>query len=427
MRSLCVRYALIAFLSVLLTFGLAAAQADCPALVEQALAEVAERCVELERNTICYGNTLVNAVDWQNQALAGFSAAGDTAAAEDIARLETAALDVENALWGIAVLSLQANLPDTLPGQNVTFIAFGDVRLTSETDPESEDPLWDAPMQVFRFTTGIGEAACAEAPRDGLLVRAPTQTTVTFTINGIEVEIGSTALLRAASENQLQVSTLEGSVALTSGGETQTAEAGFGVAAVEGQPPSEPEALDSAETEPLPLELLPSEAGVDPNASAEAAEIPTSGTVAFGGSFTVPGNALEWVSTGLELVAGQGFSVQASGEVSLWPQCVEWCPGIDPARAVDCTALCPAVVAGPAGSVPAGGIVPDREAFFVLPSAPMVALLGRVGDGAPFYVGAAGAFVAARDGTLYFMINEDSGFVGDETGAFVVEVTLYAP
>ena len=31
--------------------------------------------------------------------------------------------------WGVSLMQLQANLPDTLPGQNVTVLLFGDVTL----------------------------------------------------------------------------------------------------------------------------------------------------------------------------------------------------------------------------------------------------------------------------------------------------------
>jgi hypothetical protein len=35
--------------------------------------------------------------------------------------------------WGIALMKVQANIPDTIPGQNVTLLAFGDVLLEDAT------------------------------------------------------------------------------------------------------------------------------------------------------------------------------------------------------------------------------------------------------------------------------------------------------
>ena len=38
-------------------------------------------------------------------------------------------MDLVNGMWGVALLRVQANLPDTLPGQNVTMLLFGDVAI----------------------------------------------------------------------------------------------------------------------------------------------------------------------------------------------------------------------------------------------------------------------------------------------------------
>jgi hypothetical protein len=61
----------------------------------------------------------------------------------------------------------------------------------------------------------------------------------------------------------------------------------------------------------------------------------------------------------------------------------------------------------------------------VSPNENIGALLGRVGEGgAPFLIGAGGTFAATSAGTLQFHINEDSAVLGDEVGAFVVQVTV---
>ena len=56
--------------------------------------------------------------------------------------------------WGIAVLKAQANLPDALPGQNVTFLLFGDTTV----DNPSPD------MHAVTVSTRIGTTNCADVP-----------------------------------------------------------------------------------------------------------------------------------------------------------------------------------------------------------------------------------------------------------------------
>lgn len=126
----------------------------CPALVEEALARAGEVCTALGRNQACYGNSLVEARDWQQVALSDFTAPGHLADITQVATLNTAPMRVEEDTWGVAVLSLQANLPETLPGQNVTFIVFGDAELTNAVSPDAVAP--PAPMCTGTVLTSTG-------------------------------------------------------------------------------------------------------------------------------------------------------------------------------------------------------------------------------------------------------------------------------
>jgi len=45
--------------------------------------------------------------------------------------------------WGVSLMRLQAGLPDTLPGQNVTFLLFGDVAIQNAVDYEPPPVLLD--------------------------------------------------------------------------------------------------------------------------------------------------------------------------------------------------------------------------------------------------------------------------------------------
>lgn len=240
-----------------------AAQTDaCPELVQTALDQIGESCGNLGRNQACYGNFMIDATGAGGTPLANFTSSGDVVNVTDISTLVTAPLDVESQTWGVAVMALQANLPDTLPGQNVTIVVFGDVQL--ETDPEAGDDL-SAPMQAFRFTAGLGQPACSEAPRDGMLVQAPTHTTVNLRVNGVDVEVGSTALFLPLDEdkdgvddeNGLEVSTFDGLVRVTSAGETQEIRPGSWSVIQNGLAPRAPRPYNLADVGHAPFGLLP--------------------------------------------------------------------------------------------------------------------------------------------------------------------------
>jgi ligand-binding sensor domain-containing protein len=60
-----------------------------------------------------------------------------------------------------------------------------------------------------------------------------------------------------------------------------------------------------------------------------------------------------------------------------------------------------------------------------VPDAPVGALLGRIGEGQPFYVGNHRTFAAAEDGVLW--LGNGDKWPGDNTGALVVEVIVHTP
>jgi hypothetical protein len=101
-------------------------------------------------------------------------------------------------------MRLQANLPDTLPGQNVTVLLFGNVQFeVAESDPG---------VQAFYVQTGLGDAPCLEAPESGLLVQTPQGVReVVFQLNAVDVTLSSTAYFQAVPSSELVASVIEGS------------------------------------------------------------------------------------------------------------------------------------------------------------------------------------------------------------------------
>lgn len=271
---------LMILLVVLLSVSIVFAQDDaCPTIVAEALAAADEECSDLERNTACYGNFLIDAVATDTE-FASFEAPGDIADLTTIESMTLSPMDTEEEVWGVAVMSVQANLPDTNPGQNVTFLLFGDVEIENAGDA----------MEAFYFRSGIGDSACAEAPDSGILIRTPEGTgNINLTVNDVEIELGSTAYLTAEAEEEMTIALLDGQAAVEAEDESQVVDAGFYVTVPMDEnlsaagPPSEPQEIES-DSEALPTASLPegdeegSGEGEDVAAASGDEIVPLSGT-----------------------------------------------------------------------------------------------------------------------------------------------------
>ena len=126
---------------------------SCPAYVTDALSELDTTCAETGRNEACYGNVQLTAAFWPGVEPPAFSAPADRVNVAQIQTLTGSALQPDVPSWGLGVMQLQANLPDTLPGQNVTFLLVGDVTVENQVPPEeARAPV--TPVDVSA-TTGV--------------------------------------------------------------------------------------------------------------------------------------------------------------------------------------------------------------------------------------------------------------------------------
>ncbi|MCA0456364.1 MAG: SH3 domain-containing protein [Chloroflexi bacterium] len=110
---------------------------SCPTVVRQALEAVGNNCGGLSRNSACYGFNRVNATFANEVNDDFFSKPSDQTALNTLQSIDTAALNESIQEWGVAVMSVQANIPNSLPGQAISFILLGDVQLDNAV-PESE-------------------------------------------------------------------------------------------------------------------------------------------------------------------------------------------------------------------------------------------------------------------------------------------------
>jgi hypothetical protein len=121
----------------------------------------------------------------------------------------------------------------------------------------------------------------------------------------------------------------------------------------------------------------------------------------------VIGNQPDWVDSGIPVSAGQSFTVQALG---LMNPCSDTYPNGDD--------IC--IFYTPVG---AEWVVPYENEFGIFPGPALrfIALLGRIGDGEPFYIGEGGTFTAEQDGTLWFTPNDN--LRTDNQGAYSLLVS----
>jgi hypothetical protein len=131
-----IRKMMLIAMGMLLSISLAVGQQVCSALVEQALQAVDDNCNDLIRNTACYAYNQVQATFFQDVSNDFFSNPADRADLTYLDTIQTTPLDEDNDLWGIAMMSVQANVPNTLPGQAVIFMLMGDVQVENAVAPE---------------------------------------------------------------------------------------------------------------------------------------------------------------------------------------------------------------------------------------------------------------------------------------------------
>ncbi|MBI5667504.1 MAG: SH3 domain-containing protein [Chloroflexi bacterium] len=127
----------------LIGFSPVLAQGDtCPALIQSIFERVKTECAVIGRNQACYGNTTLQAEPQAGVADFAFSQPGDFVSVAGLQTLRAAPLNAATSEWGVALMKVQANIPDTLPGQGVTFVLFGN------TEVENVVPFTSAGVEV---------------------------------------------------------------------------------------------------------------------------------------------------------------------------------------------------------------------------------------------------------------------------------------
>jgi hypothetical protein len=115
----------------LLSFGplIAATGYDvCTDLVRTALEATNDVCEGTGRNRACYGHVKLQAEPQPGFGPFAFDKVGDTVSVAHLNSLKLSPMDMQTGTWGVALLRLQADIPDEKP-QNVNLLLFGDVEV----------------------------------------------------------------------------------------------------------------------------------------------------------------------------------------------------------------------------------------------------------------------------------------------------------
>jgi len=102
---------------------------ECTTFVKQALAATDKVCTDTGRNQACYGHISLNAQPQAQDSSFKFDEVGDKVDVARVSRLSLSPMDVKTDIWGVALLKVQADIPDSMPNTNVSVLVFGDVEL----------------------------------------------------------------------------------------------------------------------------------------------------------------------------------------------------------------------------------------------------------------------------------------------------------
>jgi hypothetical protein len=157
-------------------------QQECLALLRQVMTDLSTNCANMDSNTVCYGFEEVAATFTDSFPEDYFSEPGDRAELTQLASITAAELDLQDEIWGIDVLRVQANVHNALP-DDVVYLAVGGVTLENAVEPE--DAL--LPVEPVSIAT-TAEAGLYDAPDAATAVVDTAATGTTLEFDGVSAD-----------------------------------------------------------------------------------------------------------------------------------------------------------------------------------------------------------------------------------------------
>ncbi len=141
----------------------------CSSIVQLALDRTGELCDTTGRNQACYGHILIDAVLQRDAPPLTFDEPGDLAGVLELQSLRLSAMNIEEGVWGVALLNIQAHRVYSQP-EDVRFLLFGDVDIDNKVQTPTllEVRITGKFPQIdFRQRSGAVEGRSATPARHG--------------------------------------------------------------------------------------------------------------------------------------------------------------------------------------------------------------------------------------------------------------------
>jgi hypothetical protein len=114
---------------------IAATQAEiCSQVVKEALEATNKICDAATRNQACYGHLSLEAQPQDSAKPFKFDSVGDRVDVSQLKSLRLSPMDLDKGNWGVALMRLKANIPNSQPNANVSLLLFGDVEIENAVD-----------------------------------------------------------------------------------------------------------------------------------------------------------------------------------------------------------------------------------------------------------------------------------------------------
>jgi hypothetical protein len=183
-------------LLLMITITAAATQEEvCPAVVRTALELTEKECSDTGRNQACYGHVSLQAELQEGYEDLTFEQTGDMIDLAALQSMRLSALDTQNDLWGVALMRVQANMPNSQPDLNAQFLLFGDVQIESavpEVEPIPAVIYADGNVNIRRSPRDEGFVLASLPPGEIVEARgiSPDGNWVNIDFPGNEDEVG---------------------------------------------------------------------------------------------------------------------------------------------------------------------------------------------------------------------------------------------
>src|SRR5689334_2722439 len=240
----------------------------CAIITEAALTTAKDVCSKTDGNTVCLGQTGVNAT-LADGSTAALKAAGDTVDLSQVKTIATSVTDPASGAAGVAVLKFPGD-------QSATGVLFGDSKLTvngsaaaQATAAATEDASAASSNSggpAFTLDTSGSTKVSCNGLSSGLLVQSDSKTVTHMAINSADVAFDTaTLLLRAKPQDRLEVAVIDGKADVTAASKTVTVQSGDWVrirlSGTDGltakTPPPAPASYSFAALDNSPLSFLP--------------------------------------------------------------------------------------------------------------------------------------------------------------------------